>query len=102
MLPDFPFALKQDGWLVLHMRTAARLEAVPSHLLTLHTGIARLRAEGRDRKFPCFEAAADVSWSLSRAWLSLWLLLCELAMGEAEKFHYIYSCDLDINVQLKM
>lgn len=23
-------------------------------------------------------------------------------MGEAEKFHYIYSCDLDINVQLKM
>ncbi|XP_070131729.1 phosphatidylinositol 3-kinase catalytic subunit type 3 isoform X4 [Equus przewalskii] len=23
-------------------------------------------------------------------------------MGEAEKFHYIYSCDLDINVQLKI
>lgn len=24
------------------------------------------------------------------------------AMGEAEKFYYVYSCDLDINVQLKM
>lgn len=23
-------------------------------------------------------------------------------MGEAEKFHYVYSCDLDINVQLKI
>lgn len=34
--------------------------------------------------------------------LSLWLLVSELVMGEAEKFHYIYSCDLDINVQLKM
>lgn len=70
--------------------------------MALRTRIARLRAEGRDRKFPCFEAPADPCWSLCCVWLVVWLLRAELAMGEAEKFHYIYSCDLDINVQLKM
>ncbi|KAL1773671.1 phosphatidylinositol 3-kinase catalytic subunit type 3 [Sigmodon hispidus] len=84
------------------MRAAVRGGAVSSHLIALRTGIGRLRTEGLDRKSLCFEAAADLSWSLPLAWLCLWLLLSHLAMGEAEKFHYIYSCDLDINVQLKI
>jgi len=34
--------------------------------------------------------------------LAVGAAFAEGAMGEAEKFHYIYSCDLDINVQLKI
>lgn len=37
-------------------------------------------------------------------WLLWWKALHgpAAAMGETEKLYYVYSCDLDINVQLKM
>ena len=95
MLPGSCFALKQDGWLHLHMRTAARPGAVPSRLLSLGAGIARLWQMGGTGSFHVlmqrrFLPGVSVASGL------------RAVMGEAEKFHYIYSCDLDINVQLKM
>lgn len=51
MLPGSCFALKQDGWLHLHMRTAARPGAVPSRLLSLGAGIARLWQMGGTGSF---------------------------------------------------
>lgn len=39
-------------------------------------------------------------------WRGVWLPLggtgFAVIMGETEKLYYVYSCDLDMNVQLKM
>lgn len=69
---------------------------VPVRWVAPQTAIGSDLAERRDRKRPCC-GTSQVEVGFRGG-------CCAGggAMGEAEKFHYIYSCDLDINVRLKM
>lgn len=67
-------------------------------------GIGGSGAERRNRKRLCGPGLRVQPQPLPSALLSALGVPCYpgVPMGEAEKFHYVYSCDLDINVQLKM
>ncbi|XP_008580698.1 PREDICTED: phosphatidylinositol 3-kinase catalytic subunit type 3-like, partial [Galeopterus variegatus] len=76
---------------------------VPPRGIAPRAGIGGVPAEGRNRKRLCYDTKPVHFCGPWCVWLpAAGAGFAKVAMGEAEKFYYIYSCDLDINVQLKI